>query len=1327
MQAKQWTNEQLDAINISGCDLLVAAAAGSGKTAVLVERIIRMITRENEPIDIDRLLIITFTNAAAAEMRQRIADALAFEIEKRPDSLRLQRQLALLPRASIMTIHSFCLDTIRNNFHKLDIDPGFRIADETEAALLKLQVLDELFEECYSNPDICPSKFFDLVKFFGGRRDDSRLKEIVLDVFHFVQSFPWPEKWLDEALEKYKASENLDFLSTSWCKYILDIAYMKICQAKDLLYEALDISNMNVGLEEYAANIETEIQSVGEVMLQIRNIQQSAKNDVQIHPISWDALCKAVNAIEFKRVNSRRKNSKNSEAADETSKESVKSLRDEAKELVKDLKNQIFCMNSEIIARQIESVLPLIESLSKLVILFINKYQSKKREKSLADFNDLEHFCIQLLYDVVPSSTAVELQERYEEVLVDEYQDCNLVQEVIINAISRRSKGKNNVFMVGDIKQSIYRFRHARPELFLHKYRTYSQHEGNKRLVKLYKNFRSRRQVLDFVNMIFSRIMSEKVGEMDYTNDEKLNAGASYPDFTKNLEQSDAFVEICLVDSGANEIISNSGTNIPDGENGIAPENVNEFSDGEETHQEGNPDVQDSISLIQDLTAVQREARLTGQKILRLLDTYVWDKDIEREDGSKGDYRQARFNDMVILMRATSQWAEVFVDELSSMGIPVYADTATGYFKAPEIHTMLSLLQIIDNPRQDIPLIAVMRSPVGGFSLDELAKIRLKSLSMPFHECVNLYSREDEKTRNFLFKLRKWRNESTYLSVSEIIWHLFHETGYLAFVGALPGGEQRQANLKLLYEKARKFENTSMSGLFNFVNYIRQIKISSRDMGDAKILGENANVVRIMSIHKSKGLEFPIVFLVGCGKQFNMTDTRQDFLLDQDLGIACDFADIEKMYTMPSIFKRAISSKIYLETLAEEMRVLYVALTRAKEKLIITGTFSSKRCNSEWMHLFVERILLFVQSKGLYGQDFYVLTGGAESKKIDAHLVSKAKSFLDWIVMSLVFGEDMKAADAEKTLEFLNKPDAVSDEGTRNVLIKFNITTSGIQDGQNEKTENEEHGSILGRIKEEGMVDCEQICQGSLYGKISRRLEWKYPYEYASKIPAKLSVTELKRLINLDFENTDSKIWLGSATPLLSKPSFMDVSKKITASEKGTIIHFVMQHLDLSNVSSGESIIKQIDAMVKNDMLTHEQTTIINVKQIKAFFESELGRRMLNSTEIYREVPFHIQVDCSDKAIEAAFPDICCEGEKVLIQGIIDCCFKEEDEFVLIDYKTDVVQEFEDDQELISYFQNKYRFQLDFYKRALEYDGKKVKKRYLYLFDAGRFIEMQQD
>lgn len=1352
MQAKKWTNEQLDAINLSDCDLLVAAAAGSGKTAVLVERIIRMIAREHDPVDIDRLLIITFTNAAAAEMRERIADALAIEIEKRPDSLRLQRQLALLPKASIMTIHSFCLDTIRNNFHKLDIDPVFRIADETEAALIKIQVLDELFEECYSNTDICPPKFLDLVKFYGGRRDDSKLKEIVLDIFHFVQSFPWPEKWFDEALQKYTWANSEEFLSSPWSRYILDAAYIKICQAKDLLNEAIDICSLNPGLEEYELNIQNEIENIEKVIKLIessKNIKAHGEypdylGDCccgnQQNRVSWNNLCDQVNAIEFKRVNARRKGSKNNEPVDETVKENIKSLRDDAKEIIKDLKEQVFSMKSEIIIQQIESVLPLLESMCKLVILFMNKYHSKKKEKSLADFNDLEHLCIQLLTEninvnasfneVIPSSTAAELQERYEEILVDEYQDCNLVQEVIINAVSRRTKGKNNVFMVGDIKQSIYRFRHARPELFLHKYRTYSQHEGNRRLVKLYKNFRSRKQVLDFVNLIFTRIMSEKAGEMDYTIDEKLNPGASYPDFysdcecenfiykddkqcLKNFEQK-VFIEVCLMDSAGNDTVPHNSIN------GDGSENVNESSDGEEMQQES----QDSINLIEDLTFVQREARITGQKIIKLLGTFVWDKDKERPDGGRGAFRKAQFNDMVILMRATAHWADVFVDELSSMGIPVYADTATGYFKAPEIHTMLSLLQIIDNPKQDIPLIAVMRSPIGGFTLDELAKIRLKNPCVPFYECVNLFSKEDDKTRNFMIKLRKWRNESTYLSVSELIWHLFQETGYFAFVGALPGGEQRQANLRLLYEKARNFENTSMSGLFNFVNYIRQIKISSKDMGDAKILGENANVVRIMSIHKSKGLEFPIVILAGCGKQFNMADTKKDFLLDQDLGIACDFADIEKMYTKPSIFKKAISSKIYMESLAEEMRVLYVALTRAKEKLIITGTFSSKRSSSKWMNIFKERIIAFAQNKQLYGEDFYVLTGCMDDKKIDAHYTIKAKSFLDWIIMSLVYDEKLKIMDEQQAADFFSNLSFDFETENTNTLIKFNISTTQVQDGADQKTDFEERCNILNYFKLQNIDDCEHTCNEGFYGEISRRLEWMYPYEYASKIPAKLSVTELKRLINLDFENTDSKIWLGSATPLLSKPSFMDVSKKITASEKGTVIHFVMQHLDLSNVSSEQAIIEQIEAMKKNDMLSQEQMEIIEVKQIKSFFDSELGRRMLNSREVYREVPFHIQVDCSDEAIESAFPDICCKGEKVLIQGIIDCYFREDDQFVLIDYKTDAVQKVGKEQDFVSYFQKKYGFQIDFYTKALEYDGKKVKNRYLYLFNVGEFIEI---
>lgn len=921
MGETNWTQEQKKAIFTKNCNLLVAAGAGAGKTAVLVERIIQRITDVDANCDIDSMLIVTFTNAAASEMRERISDALSKEIDKEPGSKKLHRQLTLLSKANIMTIHSFCLLVIRNNFHFLDIDPNFRICDETEGLLLRTEALEEVFEECYETLDV---DFLNLADAYGGK-DDIPLQEIVLGIHRFAQSAPWPKAWLLDAAEKFNIKDDFDFATTIWAKVLLRDIKIELEGFKSMLLysieEILETEELEHYLDTYRHG-EEDIVSI-------------------IKEEDFIAISKMILSFSFEKL-----------ATKKIKDENVISIRDKVKKLKDTVKKGMDKLKVEVqfdmsqINLQIKKMYPLMKSLSQLIIEFDNRFAQKKREKGVVDFNDIEHFCLDILTDkdeqgeVIPSDVAQYYRKKFEGVLVDEYQDSNMVQEIMMNMISRSGEKQDitkvdskidvpNRFMVGDVKQSIYRFRQAMPEIFLRKYNTYSEEEGAfQRKVKLFKNFRSRKEVIDAVNYIFKQIMSENVGELEYNEDEELKVGSNYDNSFSHL------VEINILEKKSSEKTEES--EMQDRENEDIKVDEKEISDD-----------------------IQLEARLAAHKINELMEGF------KVFDSSSKSYRNLKYRDIVILMRTTANWAAIFMDEFKVKGIPVFADTGSGYFETIEIKTMLSLLQLIDNPLQDIPCISVLRSPIASFKPEELVDIRLVDRQTPFYVAMKIIYEglDTQKTKhvscelkikvdNFMKHIIVWRQKTLHMSIDEFIWYLYIDTGYFGFCAAMPGGNQRQANLRILFERARQFEKTSYRGLFNFVNFINRLKYSSGDMGSAKILGENEDVVRIMSIHKSKGLEFPVVLICGTGKNFNMMDLSKTILFHQELGFGPDFVDTQRRITYPTILKQVLKHKIKFETLSEEMRILYVAMTRAKEKLVITGMVKNvtESC-SKWSRL----------------------------------------------------------------------------------------------------------------------------------------------------------------------------------------------------------------------------------------------------------------------------------------------------------------------------------------------------------------------------------------
>jgi ATP-dependent helicase/nuclease subunit A len=1234
-----WTKEQLAAISAQGCNLLVAAGAGAGKTAVLVERIIRKITAPENPVDLDKLLVMTFTNAAAAEMRERIAQAIAERLEANPANHNIRRQLTLLNKANITTIHSFCLDVIRNNFQSIDLDPGFRISDQTEAELLKIEVLKDLFEELYEQETLDP-EFYRLLECYAGNRDDKYLQDMVLNLYNFGQSNPNPEAWLKKMTEKFLVPENIDFSRTPWGEVLLEALELELQDMEHKLREAVGLLQASTGLDRYLPVFQEEY-----------NFMQSLAQQFTPNLPQWDKLYRLINSFQFSRLPSAGKD------ADKSVQEQVKDMRDEVKKSFQKIKDQIFVSSSAEIIKDLRSLYPLMNCLTGLVIEFSHRYAEIKKEKSLVDFNDLEHFCLQVLTEASkgeaieaesfrPSPIAQTYKQRFAEILVDEYQDSNLTQEIIINMISRQDLQEPNVFMVGDVKQSIYRFRQARPELFLEKYSTYAPDEkSSSRKILLSRNFRSRQEVIDIVNFIFERLMSSRVGEIEYSEEEFLNSGAVYPELDSKELLAGGGIEFHLVETKQDPL--------------AGPED-----DYENMLEEEIPD------------NIQLEARLAAQRIQELLKPDEQGRKVAVFDKNQKKYRSIEYKDIVILLRTTKNWADVFAEEFTRQGIPIFVDTGTGFFKTAEVQVILSLLQIIDNPLQDIPLLAVLRSPLFSFSEEELAELRLLKRQGYFYEA--LQESTNPKAISFLEKLHKWREESLYLSTDRLLWQIYSETNFYGLVGALPGGEQRQANLRMLFERARRYEETSFKGLFHFINFIDKLKSSRGDMGSAQILGENENVVRLMSIHKSKGLEFPVVILAGCGKKFNLQDLNKNVLYHQSLGLGPDVVDYERRIAYPSQAKLAIREKLKIETLSEEMRILYVALTRAREKLIITGA---------------------VKDAAKSKQKWQKLCARIQDKKLLAFDVQSAQRYLDWLGPAL-----LAHAEWEEFFRVWDRKAIVveSEEPEDN-----NWWEEALQDDHEQQGENVE---IAKKAEADSKTECEII---GLKEEIRRRLNWEYPYTKIAYIPAKLSVTELKRQEDIDNATADFRETGMSVFNLsMKRPLFLEGKKAFTAAEKGTLMHFAMQHLDLA----GNNFEEQLAEMVAKALLTKEQAENINLNMVREFLQSDLGRRMLASSQVRREVPFNLELPCRE--IYSDLENHYCQHEKIVLQGIIDCYFEEEDGLVLLDYKTDYVPPAGVDS-----LKQKYSKQIYYYTLALEkLTGIAVKEKYVYFFQARQGI-----
>ena len=1215
---RKWTPAQKSAIDTRDCNVLVSAAAGSGKTAVLVERIISMITDPDKNIDIDRLVVVTFTKAAAAQMKDKIRKALDSMLDENPGDVNLLRQITLLNNAQITTIDSFCLWIIRNHFPEVNLDPGFRIMDEGEKKLIENDVLEDVLEEFYAEAD---EEFFNLVDAFGMGRDDSGLVSIIDKIYRFSRSNPWIDEWFDECMLVYD-DETYD---NPAIKELYDSIKNALLDYRDKYNRLVDICSEPAGPAAYTGALQSDLLGINEMI----NSQDFGELGRRIRIFSFEAL-------------SRKKDA----GADPDIKEYVKGQRKLFKDYIGRLNDKIFLKEDDGIFEDMQGAGIQIRTLLKVAKVYAKRVSEVKREKGIIDFNDMEHLALSILVKkedgkLVYTETADKLANRFEEILIDEYQDSNQLQEVILNAVSktRLSGENNNIYMVGDVKQSIYKFRLACPELFIEKYDTYGETGDNVR-IELQKNFRSRENVLECANDVFSHIMNKNFSGIGYDDSVRLNAGFPYPEYSDSNygDEANKSTDVILISS----------------------ENEEE--------------------------ATTRE--LEADRLAKLIEGIVA-SGINVYDSDENIYRPAEYRDIVILTRSVTGWADTFADALMDRGIPAYTDSSTGYFSVREIQVILSMLTIVDNPVQEISLAAAMMSYFGGFTAAELGMVRKlgreyvdKNVHNNLYEhlkAVALLDGADKiqetdvkqlsgKCALFLAKLTEYRDKSSVESLYDLCWEMIYDSGYYDYVGTMPAGAQRQANLNVLLEIAAGYGKSSYSGLFNFLRYIERLKKFDEDFAEGATSLDNENLVRIMSIHKSKGLEFPIVILAGAHKSINFMDATAPVLVDQNLGIAVDYVDLERRTKTPTIIKGAMARRIVRESIAEEERLLYVAMTRAREKLIITGvvkdadkTLDKYRGRAE--QLAADGMLSFADSENI-------------------------KNYLDMIMpVCLMDSDKLKGS--------------------------FKVMVDAGEDSWADVDESGEMAGEANAVRIGGLAD--EIMEAVSYPLLEELPEYVSADNAMGRM--KLTVSQLKAM-QADDDSEENAYMDESVKTALKKeecdetnsiiPKFISGEEvQLAANERGSAYHRVMECLDYSVSVNIEGVKADIERMLETGKMNELQVKSVNPWDINTFVQSDTGRRVanaMNNGSVRREQPFVFEY----------------EGQ--LIQGIIDLYFEEDGELVLVDYKTDRVMKDEaGEKELVK----RYAIQLDYYAKALtQLTGKKVKEKIIYSFALGKELSV---
>lgn len=1222
-----WTKEQEQVIQLQDRNILVSAAAGSGKTAVLVERILNKMLRKENPVDIDRLLIVTFTRAAAGEMRERLTAAIEKRLEEEPDNEHLQRQQTLIHNAQINTIDGFCSYVIRNYFHTIDLDPGFRTAEEGELKLLKYDVAKELLEQEYSE---ATESFQNFTEVFATGKSDDELIELILKLYEFSMSNPWPKEWLEQCAAPYQVETAEELQNSDWMgKLWKDVEYT-LAQAEQLNQRFYNLTLDSDGPYMYEDMAVTD-------RIYIEGIRKA------VTVKKFDECYEKLGNYKYA-VLSRKKD----ETVSPAKRELAKQLRDDYKGILADLKKRYFYGDTEQILEELQICREPVLELLRLTGCFIDAFAAKKQKKNILDFGDMEHFALDILVkkvdgELVYTEAAEEFSRRFEEILIDEYQDSNFVQETLLQSVSRLRHGKHNIFMVGDVKQSIYRFRLARPELFMEKYDTYSQEDSECQRIDLHKNFRSRAQVLSGVNFIFEQIMGKDLGDVEYDEAAALYPGAVFPE-NDDVEESWYATEILVGQTDTEEWL-------------------------EESSDESKAE----------LASQELEARMIGTRIREIVG-----KEMVLDKGT-GTYRPARFKDCVILLRTITGWSETFTKTLKDMGIPAYSTSRTGYFQTLEILTMLNYLKICDNPMQEIPFTGVLLSTIGGCTPEELAVIKAAYPDKKIYECVWNYRNMGEngeicrKLERFLTQYEMIRSRVPYTPIHELIVLILKITGYGNSAAAMPGGAQRAANLEMLVEKAMEFEKTSYRGLFNFCRYMEQLQKYQVDFGEVNTIGENEDTVRIMSIHKSKGLEFPIVFVAGMGKRFNMMDANAGLVIHPDLGIGMFGISPKLRVKMPTLFRQVIQKQIRLESLGEELRVLYVALTRAKEKLIITGTLDG------W-----EKKLMQYQS-----------LAEQKEKRLPYGILEKAKDFWSWILPAMIRHPEMaKSLGMDADLKTEKE-------------VPFQLRLFSAAD-----LVYEEMGVQISRqqqYRKIAMLDGTEIFDEKLRKDLQEKFSYTYPFGYLQEIPAKVSVSELK---HQEIEDAQPLVVVDEEIIPIVPEFIRQETTVLKGAERGTAYHRVLELLDYSAVDSAQQIQAGIEKMYAEEKIDESMKESVRASQIYWFTTSWIGKRMRWAWEdgrLWREQQFVMSIPASE--IEPKWGS----DEQVLVQGIIDAFFEEPDGLVLVDYKTDRVQKGQEE-ELV----DKYRKQLWYYARVLErVRGKKVKEVHIYSFALGKSLPVK--
>ena len=1264
-----WTPMQQAAIDQRNANILVSAAAGSGKTAVLTERVLNRILGSDieAPIELDRFLIVTFTSAAAQEMKERITHKLSSIVnglsEESEENMALldylERQLALVPQASISTIHSFCLKTIKSYFNRLEIDPNIKVGNEAELSMMRNEILEELIEEYLEGEN---QDFLELAEIYGNVQGLEALKVLILDINTFSKSTPFPKVWLREQVKKLQTPYT-SINETPWAESFRCQIISTLEDLKHIYQKAMKLCEASAGPVLYKEALESDQVYLDKLELSM--------------PL--DEMIRAINQITFIPF------SRKKQECDVMLKERVKAYRDLAKDVIKGLQEDFAYVEDDKLLKQLPFVGHLMNTLVEVIEAFELRYSAQKQDQGLVDYNDLEHLCLELLIEphfneqgevisIGYTEVAKELSSFYKEIYIDEYQDSNTVQETILRAVAEGNNEDGPTrFMVGDMKQSIYRFRLANPLIFAEKYQNWAKRTQEGMIaeenvcIDLSQNFRSRENILEGVNDLFEQIMSPEVGELEYDDYAKLRTGNH---FTEGHPET--LPEGCLADCIELHIL--------------------ETKEKEEDEENG----------LEALKTVECEALMVAQLIDELLKgkgnpSHVFDKEI-------GAYRRVEAKDIVILLRAPSNKANIFENALMSKGIGAYADLSNNFFDALEIQTMISLLKIIDNPLQDIPLITVLRSPIVSLSLDEMVYIRKTLEGGCFYEALQAYlaveeteesinNVEDQKhvqkqTKNKLFHfmevLTRYRDESSELKIEELLARLYVETGYYRYVMMLPTGAKKKANLELLKKYAAEYEVSNHGKLFGFLQYLDKLSETSEGLKEAKLVGSNENLVRIMSIHKSKGLEFSVVFLCDTGKRFNNNDLTKEILLHSELGLAPDYVDTVQYVKYPTLPKLAIKQQIKAENTSEEMRVLYVALTRAKEKLFITGTMPSVQDKVSKWQLFAHR----------------------KDKAIMPLGIKRGGSYLNWIGLSLYAH---KQVDFFRELVQDKMQHTFEGESRWHIKVWHKEELGAIQTSQREALEDRKE--LLHNW------DTEKV-YSDYKAEIDRRLDFKYPHEKAILLPTKVSVSEIKRIQNKVDEEAYGIILYPEEERVAPCPSFIRTEEALVGARRGTLIHSIFEHLDYLKYRDEVAIMQELERLIIDNKLSQEVLSVANIKRLAQMASSEIVDQMRKAKYVEKEKAFIYLAKAT--LIDETYP----EDEEILIQGVIDSYFVDEEGITIIDYKTDYINpnDIEGSKQKI---RDKYKKQLDFYAMALEDITKiSVAHRYIYLYNINEWMQL---